>query len=298
VDALVAQDPARLVVVDDLYLGQRANLEQAEGRCAQLRFHQQDASDAEAMRQILAENQVEVVFNLAVIPLPASLSDPKGATDVNVLITTTLCELAREGCFQTLVHFSSSEAFGTARTLPMAEDHPLDPLTPYAASKAAGDHIVLSYVHTFGIDAAIVRPFNNYGPRQNDKAYAGVIPILIRGVMAGEPLEIFGDGEQTRDFLFVADTAGAAIDVYACAEARGRIVNIASGFELSVNQLVLALLRVMKAEDHPVVHGPERPADVRRHCGDISVARKLLDFQPSVDLEEGLRLTVDWYLRN
>src|SRR5690606_4627788 len=107
--------------------------------------------------------------------------------------------------------------------------------TPYAASKLAGDQVVLSYWHTFGLDAAIVRPFNNFGPRQNAGTYAGIIPIVVERATRGEPIQIYGDGEQTRDFVFVRDTADAIVRLAAAPGARGRIVNVASGREVSVN---------------------------------------------------------------
>ena len=297
VDALVAAGAGRIAAVDNLFLGRRDNLAAAETQTDELRFYEQDAGDLDAMQRILEENETEVVFDLAVIPLPTSLERPKWTVDQNVRITTTMCELARTGAYRTLIHFSSSEAFGTAQTVPMTEDHPFAPLTPYAASKAAGDHIVKAAGEAFGIDAAILRPFNNFGPRQNDRAYAGIIPIVINRVRAGEPIEIFGDGEQTRDFLFVRDTARAALDLHACPEARGIDVNVASGVQTSVNALVRTILKAMKADDHPVVHGPPRPGDVRCHCGGIDRARKLFGFAPTTPLDEGLRETVDWYLR-
>lgn len=297
VDALVEAEAGRVAVVDSLFLGRRENLEAAESRMPELKFYHQDASDIDAMRRIIAENETEVVFDLAVIPLPTSLERPKWSVDQNVLITTTLCELAREGAYRTLIHFSSSESFGSAQVVPMTEAHPLAPLTPYAASKAAGDHIVMSYCEAFGIDAAILRPFNNYGPRQNDRAYAGIIPIVVNRVLAGEQVEIFGDGEQTRDFIFVKDTAAAAIALYECEATRGKDINVASGRQTSINDLVKTILRAMNAEDHPVVHGPPRPADVRCHCGGIERAQKLFGFAPKTTLEEGMKLTVDWYKR-
>jgi len=296
VDALLEAGAARVVAVDNLFLGRRENLEQARAAGDRFAFVEADASDLPRMKQTIEAHAVRVIFNLAVVPLPTSLERPKWSVDVNVLITTTLCELAREGAFETLIHFSSSEALGTARTVPMTEDHPLEPTTPYAASKAASDHVVLSYVRTFGLDAAILRPFNNYGPRQNDKAYAGVIPIVVRRVLAGQPVEIFGDGDQTRDFIFAPETARAAVAMYEAAETRGRVTNVASGRETSVNELVRTLLEVMDAPDHPVVHGPPRPGDVRRHLADITQARWRLGFEPQVNLAEGLRRTVRWYL--
>jgi UDP-glucose 4-epimerase len=297
VDALIDENPNRLVVVDNLFLGKKENLSDASVRFPSLVFINQDASDYDGMNAIIDRHEIEIIYNLAVIPLPTSLIRPKWTVDHNISITTTLCKLAKEKTYQTLIHFSSSEAYGTAQRVPMDEDHPLLPLTPYAASKAADDMIVLAFRETFQIDTAILRPFNNYGPRQNDQAYAGIIPIVINKILKGEPIEIFGDGEQTRDFIYARDTVAAAIEIYKNIKTRGRVTNIASGKETSVNELVKTIVKIMDANDVPVVHVDPRPGDVRRHCSDITAASELFGFQPKIGLNEGLSNTVQFYLQ-
>ncbi len=294
VDRIVAEDPANLVVVDNLFLGKERNLDGARRAFPRLRFFREDVGNYEAMAAILASEQIEVVFDLAVIPLPTSLERPRWTVDTNVTAATTICELLRAGEFSTLIHFSSSEVYGTARYVPMDEEHPLVPSTPYAASKAAADHVVLSYGHTFGVDVAVVRPFNTFGPRQNEGAYAGVIPIVIQRALRGEPVVVFGDGEQTRDFTFVADVAEAAVGVYEEPSTRGRVTNVASGKEVTVNALIDELLDVMEV-DVPIVHRAARPGDVRRHCGSAAVAEQLIGFRPDESLRQGLTETVRWY---
>jgi len=294
VDRILRDRPRALVVVDDLSLGKESNLDQARRVFPGLAFYRQDAADYDAMKRIISSHGVEVVFNLAVVPLPTSLVRPRYTVDVNVLTTSVLCDLIREGCYRTLIHFSSSETYGTAQYVPMDENHPLVPCTPYAASKAAGDHVVVSYQKTFGIDAAIVRPFNNFGPRQNEGESAAIIPIVVQRALRGEPVVVFGDGQQTRDFLFVRETADAAVRVYEEPGTRGRVINLASGKETSVNRLVRAMLDVLGVEV-PVVHEAPRPGDVRRHCGSIELARKLIAFEPQVTLEAGLAETLAWY---
>ena len=297
VDQIVMENPRRIIVVDNLFLGNEDNLADARTTYDELVFLEKDASIESDMESVLKKYPIDVVFNLAVIPLPTSLVKPKWSVDHNIQITTTWCELARKGHYQTLIHFSSSEAYGSAQTVPMDESHMLAPLTPYAASKAADDFVVLSYIETFGIDAAIIRPFNNYGPRQNDKSYAGIIPIVINKVLADKPIEIHGDGRQTRDFIYATDTANAAIACFEHPDTRGKITNIASGIELSINDLVHLLLKKMNAEKHAVINVDRRPGDVRRHCADISNAKKIFQFKQQVDIENGLQFTVDWYLR-
>ena len=196
VDRIICDDPANLVVVDNFFLGNEDNLADARRAYPDLKLFRLDASDLAAMHQLVASQKIEVAFDLAVIPLPTSLSYPAWTIETNVGIATTLCELARWGNLQTLVHCSSSEAYGSATIVPMDESHPLLPSTPYAASKVSADHVVLSYILTFGIDAVVVRPFNNFGPRQNPGTYAGIIPIIINRVRKGEPVMIHGDGEQ------------------------------------------------------------------------------------------------------
>jgi UDP-glucose 4-epimerase len=294
VDRLVAERPQHLAVVDDLFLGSERNLAEARESFPDLAFHRQDATDYEAMRELLAAERFDVVFDLAVIPLPTSLERPRFTVDANVALATVICELQREGLFETLVHFSTSEVYGSAETIPMAEDHPLRPHTPYAASKAGADHVVASYRTTFGMDSTILRPFNGFGPRQNEGSYAGVIPIVLRRALQGEPVEIFGDGHQTRDFTFVGEIAEAAVRVYLEPATRGRVVNVASGVEVSIADLVARLVEEVDPEVR-VVHGPERPGDIRRHCGSRALLERLTGFVPQTSLDRGLPETVEWY---
>jgi UDP-glucose 4-epimerase len=254
-----------------------------------------NVSDDQAVRQVFAELPVvDVVFDLAVIPLPTSLERPQFCFDTNVRMTSTLCELLREGYCGSLVHFSSSEAYGSARMTSMSEEHPLQPLTPYAASKAASDHLVRTYAATFGVDALVVRPFNNYGPRQNDQQYAGIIPTLLRCAFEQRVFTIFGDGQQTRDYIYVTDTARTALDLYMCPQARGEVINIASGQEISILDLKEKIEQILGWQI-PYEHRDPRPGDVRRHRADIRFLQSLIDFQPRVTIDEGLVQTVEFY---
>lgn len=297
VDRITREEPGSVVVVDNFFLGREENLADAREAFPELSVYRLDAADLAAMRQLVESERTEVVFDLAAIPLPTSLSYPVWTIKGNISIATVFCELARWGCIETLVHCSSSEAYGTAQYVPMNEDHPLLARSPYAASKVAADQVVLSYHRTYGVDAAIVRPFNTFGPRQNPGTYAGIIPIVVQRVKDGQAIEIFGDGEQTRDFIFVRDTADSFVRVYAQEATRGKVINVATGHETSVNDLVAMILRVMGVPGHPVVHTAPRPGDVRRHCGDIRLARELIGFEPPGITDERLKETVDWYLR-
>jgi UDP-glucose 4-epimerase len=296
-DQLVKEEPENLVVVDNFFLGKESNLNEAKENYSNLKIYNQDASDYETMRKIMKNESIDVMFNLAVIPLPASLTKPRWAFEQNVNITLSICELARNDYIDTLIHFSSSEAYGTSEYAPMDEKHPLNGTTPYAASKAASDQLIVSYCKTFGIEASIIRPFNNYGPRQNEASYAGIIPLTIKRILNNEAPVIYGDGKQTRDYLYVADTANAAIDMYNSKSTRNKVLNIASGKEISIETLVKIIAKYLDCEK-PIVYEKERPGDVRRHIANIYLAEDLIVFKPTTSLEEGLKLTVDWYKEN
>lgn len=290
VDQLVSEG-ANVVVVDDFSLGKRDNVPSSEAVISQ------DARDMFAMMEICERFDVDVCYNMAIRPLPESLIYPKNTYDINTQLTSTVCELLREGCFDKLIHFSSSEVYGTGIKMPMHETHPLNSHTPYAASKAASDLEVMSYRKTYGLDCSILRPFNNYGPRQNKKSYAEIIPQTIGRCLRGEWPLIYGDGEQTRDYIYVTDTARAAVDMLKY-DVVGEVVNVGSGHEISINYLVILIMREVSyyAEvDCEVEYQHVRAGDVRRHCADIRAAKHLINFKPIVSMEEGIKRTVEWY---
>lgn len=294
VDALLARGASAVVVVDNLFLGSMENLAHAQ-RSEAFHFYREDAADLSAMDHIIAQHRVEVVFNLATKALLYSFANPEGAFMVNVEIMRTLLYLQRKGAFQTLIHCSSSEAYGTAQIFPMAESHPYVPATPYAAGKAAADLMALSYAHTFGNDLTIIRPFNNYGPRQNkDRGLEAVIPLTAARLLRGEAPIIHGDGEQTRDFIYVEDTVAGLLAAYEIAASRGQVINLASGEELSIARVIKGICAYFNY-DGKIEYRAARPADVRRHRGDIQRAREVLGFAPKVSFEEGLKRTLDWY---
>lgn len=297
VDRLIRDEPSRITVVDNFFLGNSDNLAEALAVRPDLEIIRVDASDLAAMQDVVTANKVDTVFDLAMIPLPTSLTYPDWTIRTNVGIATTFCEIARRGLVERLIHVSSSEAYGSARYVPMDENHPHDAITPYAASKSAADHIIESYVQTFNIDATVIRPFNNIGPRQNPGTYAGIVPIIVRRVLAGLPIEIYGDGEQTRDLSYVGDTVELMAQIQESAECRGKVLNVATGVETSVNELVRRILVLLGREDHPVVHTDARPGDVRRHCADVTRLTALIGHQPSALSDESLKKTVDWYVK-
>jgi UDP-glucose 4-epimerase len=295
VDRLIREQPSRVTVVDNFFLGSMHNLNNALQVRPDIEVIRLDAADLAAMEDVVTTHAIDVVFDFAVVPLPTSLIYPSWTVATNIGIVTTFCEIARRGMIDRLVHISSSEAYGSARYSPMDEDHPHDAITPYAASKSAGDHIIRSYVTTFEIDATVVRPFNNVGPRQNIGSYAGIIPIVVRKVLRKEPVEIFGDGDQTRDIIFAPHTADAIVQVYNSPRAHGEVLNVASGVETTMNDLVRRLLLLMGVPDHPIHHTDPRPGDVRRHIADTSKFRELVGISIEPVSDQSLKETVDYY---
>jgi UDP-glucose 4-epimerase len=293
VEELLSREVGHVVVVDSFYLGTENNLDLASLNKGDLTVYRIDASDFLAISEVIRRHKIQTVFDFATIPLPTSLEFPHWAVHTNTRIATTLVELARLNLVEDVVHISSSEVYGTARYTPMDENHPLLPLTPYAASKASGDMIIDSYRHTFGIDAMIIRPFNNFGPRQNLGSYAGVIPIAIQRMLTGIEIEIFGDGEQTRDFIFVRETASFIADIYCQNPALGYI-NLATGVETSVNELVASIANILQLP-LKVVHLDPRPGDVRQHLAGIDQLRKTLGRVPRPISLDDLAETVEWY---
>jgi len=298
VDRVIKENPSCLVVVDNFFLGSESNLVPAVQNYPGLEIIRLDASNLAAMQDVVKRFKTDVVFDLATIPLPTSLEYPNWTITTIVGIASTFCEIARLGLIKSLVHLSSSEAYGSALYVPMDEKHPHNASTPYAGSKSAADLIIQSYVKTFDIDATIIRPFNNFGPRQNPGSYAGIIPIVINNVRKGIPISIFGDGEQTRDFTFVTQTADFIAEIYAEESCHKDVWNVATGIETTVNNLVREILRVMGAENHPINYSPERLGDVRRHCADVSKTNSVLNLTPQAINEVQIHQTVDWYLKS
>ncbi len=285
----------KITVVDNFYLGSEANLSKAllDPRVVLIRA---DAADLPTMKTICDENPHDVYFNFATIPLPTSLIFPSWAMKVNFDLAITGCELTRLNIVKRYVQISSSEVYGTATEDLMTENHPLNVETPYAASKAAADQVVHSYKRTYGIKAMLLRPFNNYGPRQNSKTYAGVIPIFINRMLKSEPCEIFGTGNQTRDFVFVKDTVKYLLS---CAQSEicweAGPINICSGSEVSILE-IFNTLKYMTSSKSNLNFSPPRLGDVYRHCGDPKLMFQLTGLNPPAGLNfEGLTETINSY---
>lgn len=297
VDRLLVAGAECVVVVDDYFLGSDANLQNARDVGGdRLVVYRDDARDPRLMAEVLRRDQPTVIYNLATRALLYSFLNPATAFDVNTDIAATLGDLLRAGAYEKLVHVSSSEVYGTALVAPMDESHPLLPETSYAAGKAGADLLLASYVRMFDLNISTVRPFNSYGPRQNREGLAALIPLTIDRLRKGLRPVVQGDGHQTRDFLYVEDTARLLFAAGNADLPHGSVLNVASGVETSVLDIVTTLCHFFGVEAD-IDHEPPRPADVRRHWANTSRARQALPGTDAlVNLQEGLRRTVEWYL--
>lgn len=293
-DGLLEKGAAKVVCVDNFFLGKMENLEEAL-KHDNFVLYRDDARNFGVLQAIMEREEIEVVFNMATIALNYSFFNPFDAYMVNVEIANTLLELLKVGAYKTLIHTSSSEAYGTAQYSPMDENHPTDPTTPYAAGKAAADLMVHSFYKVLGLDISIVRPFNNYGPRQNAQgSLAAIIPATARRIKEGGMPMVEGDGEQTRDFIYVTDTVRGLIAAYEKEESRGMIINLGSGKDISINSLLQGICDYMEY-DGEWEHRPARTSDVRNLCADSKRAKAILGFEPEIDFQEGIKRTLDWY---
>jgi UDP-glucose 4-epimerase len=292
VDKLLVEGAAHVVVIDNLFVGSEDNLEEALAT-GKVTFYRDDAEFNTSLEYIFTNHSIDIVFNCATKALNYSFLNPANAFDTNVRVTLNLLELQRRGLFKTLCHFSTSEVYGSAVYEPMDEAHPRNPTTTYAAGKAAADLAVESYVRMFELDAFIVRPFNNYGPRQNYKGMlAGVIPITAMRLLKGGTPEIHGEGTQSRDFIYVQDTVDAVVKLYSVLPS-GETVNISTDNQISITQLIE---RICTAFDYSgeILRKPGRHSDVLCHNASNEKVKGLIQYSLT-PFDKGLADTLAWY---
>jgi UDP-glucose 4-epimerase len=250
-----------------------------------------DIRDAEAVSAAMRGG--DVVFHLAAsVGNKKSIDEPLYDASHNVLGTINVLEAMREREVGNIVYSSSAGIFGEPQYQPVDEAHPCEPDSPYGATKLCGEKLVLSYAKLYGIKAACLRYFNVYGENQRFDAYGNVIPIFATGIARGDAITIFGDGEQTRDFIDVRDVAAANAAAAENEEARGTF-NVGTGTQITINRLV-EILREVTGEDFDAVYGPPRPGDVRHCTADASRLREVLGVSPSTDIPENLERYYAW----
>ena len=282
----------RVRVVDNLVNGQRENLDGVLGESVELIVA--DVRDAKSMAPLVRD--ADIVFHLACLGVRHSIHSPMENHEVNATATLGLLNAARSAGVKRFVYVSSSEVYGTARTVPMTEEHPTLPMTVYGASKLAGEAYTRAFWETHRFPTVVVRPFNAYGPRSHHEGDSGeVIPKFLLRSLAKRPLVIFGDGSQTRDFTYVGDTARGILLAGTTEAAVGKTINLGSGMEIRVDELAKKVAAATGYPDAEVVLDQPRPGDVLRLYADSSRARDLLGFMPEVSLDEGLGKLVAWY---
>jgi UDP-glucose 4-epimerase len=240
--------------------------------------------------------RVDTICHLAAVTsVQQSVRDPVFTTEVNLIGTLNVLEAAKALKAERVVFASSAAAYGTPRTFPIAEDAIVSPISPYGASKAASELYLRSFVENHGIEAVSLRYFNVYGPRQTASQYAGVISIFAKRALNQQPLQIFGDGSQTRDFIFVSDVVDATMASLEMTP-ENRTFNIASGNETTVLELARVIQRITGSQIG-LEFLPPRTGDIPRSVADTARAKKELGFEARTSLEDGLSATIGWFMR-
>lgn len=279
-------------VLDNFSTGRRENLADIASDIVLL---EGDFRDPDVLKR--GVGGVSHVFHVGALPsVVRSVEDPVSTHDVNITGTLNLLVHARDAGVERIVFSSSSSVYGDTPVLPKREDMTPTPLSPYALSKLAGEHYARIFHNLYGLKTFSLRYFNVFGPRQDPASqYAAVIPLFVDAFRNNRPPVIFGDGEQTRDFTYIDDVvAGNICCMNASDEAAGKVFNVAWGYRTSINELARRIADLMGSKAEPV-HAPPREGDVRDSQADSELAKRLLDWKPSVPFDEGLKRTVDWF---
>jgi nucleoside-diphosphate-sugar epimerase len=280
----------RVRVVDNLSTGKRQNI----AHLASVEFVEGELADLEVARR--AVDGMDYVLHQAAIPsVPRSVQDPVTSNRANIDATLNVLVAARDARVKRLVYAGSSSAYGDTPTLPKIETMQTAPLSPYALQKLVGEQYCQMFTRLYGLETVTIRYFNVFGPRQDPSSpYSGVISIFISALCEGRQPTIYGDGEHTRDFTYVANVVDGVLRACTAENASGEVINVATGGRISLNKLFTTIRDLVTAKVEPL-YAPPRPGDVRDSQADISKARRILRYEPSVSFEEGLARTVAWY---
>lgn len=290
----LVEDGHEVRVVDDLSTGRIENL---DGLLDRVAFHRQNICDGDALGRV-CRGADYVLHQAALASVQRSVEQPVATNRANVEGTLMVLTAARDNDVRRVVYASSSSVYGDAASLPKHEEMTPAPLSPYAVSKLAGEHYCAAFAHVFGLSTVALRYFNVFGPRQDPNSpYAAVVPIFMRCLLSGETPEVFGDGEQSRDFTYIENVVQANLLAAEAELPEGRhsvVCNVGSGERHTLNEL-LETLGEMVGTPAQARYGPERPGDVRHSLADISRAGELVGYEPTVGFREGLRRTLEWY---
>jgi nucleoside-diphosphate-sugar epimerase len=282
----------RVRVADSLITGKRANLDVI----AAAEFLEGDLAEA-AFAETACAGMDYVLHQAAIPSVPRSVDDPITCNRANITATLNVLVAARQAGVKRLVYAGSSSAYGDTPTLPKREDMPASPKSPYALQKLVGEQYCRMFTELYGFETVTIRYFNVFGPRQDPGSpYSGVISLFATALPAGKQPVIYGDGEQTRDFTYIANVVDGVLKACEAPKAAGEVINVATGLRISLNELLNTLNKIVGTNLAPV-YRDTRAGDVRDSQADISKAKALLGYTPRVNLEDGLRLTLDWCRR-
>ena len=281
-------------VVDNLSTGQVARLETL--RCS-IEYVEADLADNLVSDEVVKD--VHYVLHQAAIPsVQRSVRDPIGTNRANVTATLNLLESCRKAKVRRFVYAASSSAYGDTEVLPKSEEMPPNPLSPYALQKLAGEHYCKLYYSLYGLETVCLRYFNVFGPGQDPHSeYSAVIPKFISKLLINELITVYGDGEQSRDFTYVENVVDANLLALQATKACGKVLNVGCGERITLNTLIQLLEEIVGVKAK-VSYSASKPGDVRHSLADINLARRLLEYEPKVMVKEGLRRTVEAFVKS
>ncbi|MBN1804096.1 MAG: SDR family oxidoreductase [Sedimentisphaerales bacterium] len=281
-------------VVDNLLTGKKSNLASIIDK---IDFVEADMGDTEVARSVMKD--IDVVLHQGALPsVPLSVENPVPTHKHCVDATFTLLVAARDAGIKRFVYAGSSSAYGDTPTLPKIETMKSVPLSPYAVAKLVGEYYCSVFYKVFGLETITLRYFNVFGPYQNPKSqYAAAIPAFVTSILNDKPPTIYGDGEQSRDFTYIDNVVHANLLAARARQTKGEVVNIACGQAVTVNEIIAIINNATGKNVKPNYTDP-RPGDVKHSLADISLAKKLIGFEPVISFEKGLQLAIDWYREN
>jgi UDP-glucose 4-epimerase len=281
-------------VVDNLLTGKKSNL---AGIIDKIEFIQADMGDAEVAHS--AVKDIDVVLHQGALPsVPRSVDDPAATHKHCVDATFTLLLAARNAGIKRFVYASSSSAYGDTPTSPKIETMPPMPLSPYAVGKLVGEYYAKVFYEVFGLETISLRYFNVFGPYQDPASqYAAAIPAFVTAILKNEPPTIYGDGEQSRDFTYIDNVVEANLLAASAKRTKGEVLNIACGQAITVNAIIKMINDLLGKSIKPIYTAP-RPGDVMHSLADITAARKLLGYKPTVTFKQGLQQAIEWYRKD